>query len=139
LELFYDFTKSVGGSQRAESVLEAMLDKTRELLRADTARIALFSDDVGRQVVRVEARTGEALSATSATELIDAPWLAQRVIERREVVVIPRGTRDVLRKRYLASIRARDAMIAPLLGTGGVIGVITVGDRIGEVTSFDDE
>ena len=32
LQLFYDFTKAIGGSQRAESVLEAILEQARELL-----------------------------------------------------------------------------------------------------------
>ena len=85
LELFYDFTKAVGGSLRAESVLEAMLEKTCELLRSDIARIALFSDEVGKQVVRVESRNGRP-AMTSAGSLVDAPWLEERVVNRREVV-----------------------------------------------------
>ena len=41
LSLFYDFTTTVAGSLRAELVLETILDKTRELLRADFAEITV--------------------------------------------------------------------------------------------------
>ena len=139
LQLFYDFTKSVGGSLRAGSAIEAILDKTRDLLRADVAIVSLFADEIGSQVVRVESRHGTGAATTNARALLDEAWLTQRVIDQGNVVVVARGTADAQESDYLASIGVRDAMVAPLRGKTGVIGVIVVGDRIGEVSSFDAE
>ncbi len=138
LQLFYDFTKSVGGSLRAGSAIEAILEKARELLRADVATIALFTDPPGRQVIRVESRAGD-MTTTPAKELIDVTWLANLVLDRGTVVAIARGSDDPDEQGYLTSIDARDVMVAPLQGKAGVIGVITVADRVGEVSSFDAE
>ena len=57
LQLFYDFTKAIGGSQRAESVLEAILEQARELLRADVAELTLESPDADGPGLRA-ARAG---------------------------------------------------------------------------------
>jgi diguanylate cyclase (GGDEF)-like protein len=139
LSLFYDFTTTVAGSLRAELVLETILEKTRELLRADFAEIRVLSSDGGSEILHLAARTDGLLVADTVDTLISATCLVAPVIDRHRVAVVARGTRDTDERGFLDQMGVRDAMVAPLIAKGALIGAITVGDRIGEVGTFDGE
>ena len=62
-----------------------------------------------------------------------------RVASEDVAVLVARPiTNDRLRKHF-AERNMRDAMVAPLHGEGTVIGTMTVGNRLGEVTTFNSE
>jgi diguanylate cyclase (GGDEF)-like protein len=140
LSLFYDFTTTVAGSVRAEPVLETILEKTRELLRADFAEITVLrGDGGGGEILHLAARTDAPIVAGTVDALVPAPCLVGPVVDRHRVAIVARGTRDVEERTFLEHAGIRDAMVAPLLTNGEVMGAITVGDRIGEVSTFDSE
>ncbi|MGZ4804383.1 MAG: putative bifunctional diguanylate cyclase/phosphodiesterase [Acidimicrobiia bacterium] len=139
LSLFYDFTTSVADSLRAERVLETILDKARELLRSDYAEIRVVDGEHDGRVLHVSARADAPLVADSRSELESTEWLRAEVIERRDVAILRRTTRETRERDLLDQLGTRDAMVAPLLGKAGVIGTITVGDRLGEVSTFDGD
>jgi diguanylate cyclase (GGDEF)-like protein len=139
LSLFYDFTTTVAGSMRAELVLETILDKTRELLRADFAEIRVTSGDGRNEILRLASREGTPALADTVDALVPAPEAVAALVERQRVVVIPRGSRDDDHGTVLDRLDLRDAMVAPLTADGALIGTITVGDRVGEVATFDHE
>jgi diguanylate cyclase (GGDEF)-like protein len=139
LSLFYDFTTTVAGSLRAELVLETILEKTRELLRADFAEVRVRSGDGRGEILHLASREGAPAVADTVDALVADPVAVGPAIERQRVAVIGRGTRDDAEQALLDRLELRDAMVAPLLAKGDVIGTITVGDRIGEVATFDHE
>jgi len=49
---------------------------------------------------------------------------------------MPRGTKDPHHREYLAQRRWREAIVVPLRGDAGVIGTLSVADRMGEVRRF---
>jgi len=91
LQLFYDFTKAIGGSQRAESVLESILEQARELLRADVAELTLESPDPGGPVFALRAQGDMPFETSVPAQLLPSEWMRARVIEEDKVALVPRS------------------------------------------------
>jgi len=53
--------------------------------------------------------------------------------------VCAKGTRDPLLRAYLAQRGRRDCLIAPLFADASPLAVLVVANRLGDVTTFDDE
>ena len=99
LQLFYDFTKAIGGSQRAESVLEAILEQARELLRADVAELTLESPDADGPVFALRAQGDMPFETSVPAQLLPSEWMRARVIDEDKVVLIPRKTKEPEHRR----------------------------------------
>ncbi|HET6811347.1 MAG TPA: EAL domain-containing protein, partial [Acidimicrobiales bacterium] len=151
LQLLYDFTRMVGASVRAEAVMDEVLAEARKLLRAARAEVVLVDRATGaaghrlrneepsdRSVLPPDAPLPGELLTERGTGLEDQ-WVWREVVEYGRPVVIARTTRDRRRLDYLEKLQVRDCIAAPLRAEDGVVGIIMVADRLGEVSTFDDE
>ena len=142
LQLLYDFTRMVGSSVRAEAVMDQVLAEARRLLRATRAEIVLVDRDNGRpgQVIRnVDANAETNPDCIPAVPPGKEEVLWREVVGQGRSVVVPRTAREPSRISYLRALGARDCMVAPLRSEGEVVGTITVADRLGNVSTFDDQ
>ncbi|HEX4490097.1 MAG TPA: EAL domain-containing protein [Acidimicrobiia bacterium] len=137
LQLFYDFTRAIGGSQRAESVLESILEQARELLRADVAELTLESPDPDGPVFALRAQGDMPFETSVPAHLLPSEWMRGRVIGEGKTVLVPRSTKQADEQEHLDWLCVRDCIVAPLHGAKGVVGTLTVGDRLGETSTFD--
>jgi diguanylate cyclase (GGDEF)-like protein len=137
LQLFYDFTRAIGGSQRAESVLEAILEQARELLRADVAELTLESPEAGGPVFALRAQGEMPFETSVPAQLLPSEWMRDRVIKEGKVVLVSRSTKLPEHQEHLDWLCVRDCIVAPLHGANGVVGTLTVGDRLGDTSTFD--
>jgi diguanylate cyclase (GGDEF)-like protein len=137
LQLFYDFTRAIGGSQRAESVLEAILEQARELLRADVAELTLESPDADGPVFALRAQGDMPFETSVPAQLLPSEWMRARVVNEDKVVLVPRSTKVPAHQEHLDWLCVRDCIVAPLHGANGVVGTLTVGDRLGDTSTFD--
>lgn len=134
----YGFTHVVGRAQGVDQVLHRVLEQAQEVLRAEYAEIT-FTPVPGRHPVRISMDGDgrperEPLPAHAA-----ADPLRRAVLDGWEPVLMPRGARDDARRRFLRERGLRDAILVPLRAEADIIGTLLVGDRLGEVRSFDDE
>ena len=151
LQLLYDFTRMVGASVRAEAVMDEVLAEARKLLRAARAEVVLVDRATGRAGHRLRNeeppdRLSPALDSPPPGELVtddaaglEDQWAWREVVEKGHPVVISRTTRDRRKLDYLEKLGVRDCIAAPLRAEDGVVGIIMVADRLGEVSTFDDE
>ncbi len=137
LQLFYDFTKAIGGSQRAESVLESILDQARELLNADVAELTLESPDPDGPVFALRAQGEMPFETSVPASLLPSEWMRNRVVDEGRVILVPRSTKVPEHLDHLEWLCVRDCIVAPLHGPTGVVGTLTVGDRLGDTSTFD--
>ncbi|HEX5267582.1 MAG TPA: EAL domain-containing protein [Acidimicrobiales bacterium] len=151
LQLLYDFTRMVGAAVRAEAVMDEVLAEARKLLRAARAEVVLVDRATGaaghrlRNEEQADRANGSAEAPLPGELLTDegsgleGQWVWREVVENGRPVVIARTTRDRRKLDYLEKLGVRDCIAAPLRAEDGVVGIIMVSDRLGEVSTFDDE
>jgi diguanylate cyclase (GGDEF)-like protein len=135
LQLLYDFTRAVSGGRRAESVLTAILEQVRRALRADIAELVLVGLD-GERCLRMRLSGENDVTSAMVDAASGAPFW-DKVVERHEVVLVPRASRRSGRAELLRELEVQDLAIAPLFGEEGVAGYLLVADRLGDTSTFD--
>ena len=105
----FAFTQTVGAAQTTDDVVATLLQRARDLLRAESA------------VLRLPPEHHDA----------DLP------IPAGEPLIVPRGTRDPLLRSWLVSQGLRDALLVPLRDRDEVLGVLQVSNRLGQTSTFD--
>ena len=72
-------------------------------------------------------------------QLLPSEWMRARVIDEDKVVLVPRSTKLEEHQEHLDWLCVRDCIVAPLHGANGVVGTLTVGDRLGDTSTFDTQ
>jgi diguanylate cyclase (GGDEF)-like protein len=133
LQLLYDFTQMVNGSERPDEVLEAILSKARELLRAERAGIHVPGDaDSPARELWVHADEQGVREAVSPLPLA----IAEQLISGGVTVVAPRDSKDPLQRDMAAALEVEDCVVSPLLASGKT-GLLLVAGRLTSVSTFD--
>jgi diguanylate cyclase (GGDEF)-like protein len=137
LERLYRFSQVVSDRPEVDEVLQTILDQATEVLRADHAEVLFLPGEAAQHAVRVAAQPGGRLSRTPCSLTDRGPWA--RAVATGDPVLIPRDSRDVPDRAFLTAEGLRDTIIVPLRGEAGLIGALLVGDRVGEVRTFDGD
>jgi diguanylate cyclase (GGDEF)-like protein len=109
LNRLFAFTQTVGSAQDSEGVVAELLTQARELLAAESA------------VLRLR---------------VTEPTSPDDLVADARPVVLPRGTRDPVQRRWLAKAGLRDALLVPLRDHDDVVAVLQVGNRLGVSGTF---
>jgi diguanylate cyclase (GGDEF)-like protein len=138
LERLYRFSQAVSNAPEIDQVIGNLLTEARELLRSERA-YALFVSPEDALVARIALGADGALtrSETSLTEA-DA-WLVGHVISDGSHLLMPRTTKDDAARAWLEAKGLQDAVVVPLGGGAGVVGILVVADRLGDIRTFDQD
>ena len=137
LERLYRFTQAISSSPEVDEVLSSVLAEARDLLHAEHAE-AVFVGAEGGALARVRlGATGRLTRSEGLPGAVDQ-WLLDQVMEEGASLTLARGTRDADERSWLEVHGARDAVAVPLRSGAGVLGVIVVTNRLGEVRTFED-
>jgi diguanylate cyclase (GGDEF)-like protein len=138
LERLYRFTQAVSSSPEVDEIHRNVLAEARALLHAERAEVSFLASD-GGDVAHVRLGAIGRLGRSSEPPTPADQWLLSRVVDEGEPLLITRGTRDADERRWLDAQVAREAVAVPLRGGAGVLGVLIVTDRLGDVRSFDHD
>ena len=136
LERLYRFSQAVSGSTEIDQVMTSVLGEAKELLRSDRASAAFVGPD-GSLIARVRLGPTGGLARSEDPSTPDDDWVIQHVVEGGQPLLMPAGTRDPVVRRWLASYGMREAVAVPLTGGTGIVGVLVVADRQGDVRTFE--
>ncbi len=134
LELLYESSRLLHYAPELDSAIVALLDHARRMFRAERAEILLFPDPLIDSALRTSSggRDGPE-SMVPVTVPVDDPLRARTAVEGRAF-----GAR--LGPTWTTHPQAvREAMIGPLVGESGVIGALTIINRLGEGTTFNGD
>jgi diguanylate cyclase (GGDEF)-like protein len=137
-ERLYRFAQAVTSAPEVDETLRKLLKEAKELLRAERAEVAFVASD-GGEVAHVRLGATERLGRSSEAPADTEQWLLSRVVGDGDPLLISRGTRDAAERRWLDAQVAREAIAVPLRGGTGILGVLTVTDRIGDVRTFAED
>jgi diguanylate cyclase (GGDEF)-like protein len=139
LEALYEATQALHGSPQLEDAMATAVDQASKLLDAQMCEIVLLRSGAEGDAYSTRRRSGEDLEIMVSVDLdlLDAFW--DEVIFRRKAVLLPRPIGAAGDRGYLADRGVKDAVIAPLVGPDGVVGVMVVANRFGDVSTFDEQ
>ena len=132
LELLYDFTRDVGGAVNIDGVALRLLQRAREILRAEHAEVILESREFSGGAIRLVA-SGDGIDRVPDTKF--SRELRDRAITGSSAV-LPRTTKDPTQRKVLDNTGLKDALLVRLAPDEQLTATILVGDRLGDVTTF---
>ncbi len=137
LELLYQFTQAVRGSGNAEQIVTDVLAQARQMVRAEIAELAILptGDNQGIDWLVLD---GDSDLPTRTLEPSLHPSLAA-LVEGGRPVVGSKSVRDPRIRAHLAQRGHRDCIVAPLVADDQLIGILTVANRLGDVSTFDEQ
>ncbi|MEA2499577.1 MAG: hypothetical protein QOH26_1982 [Actinomycetota bacterium] len=140
IEFLYESTRMAHRSLQSQSAITSLCTQARKMFRAEVASITLFGNEDGKGARQTTLGPAEEMSLMEEIDLHPTEGVWARVASEQQAILIPRPIQNERLRRHFAAIGVhRDAMVAPLLGEQGVVGTIMVGDRLGDVSSFDLE
>ena len=135
LERLYRFSQAVSNSPEIDQVMATVLGEAKELLRSERASAAFVGPD-GGLIARVRLGSSGRLARSEEPSTPEDDWVLRQVVQGGQPLLMPRTTRDPDARRWLASYGMREAVAVPLNGGSGVVGVLVVADRLGDVRTF---
>jgi diguanylate cyclase (GGDEF)-like protein len=136
LEFLYESLKETQGTTELGALLEELLGAAGHVTRADYVEFVLFPGEGEAATRAVRDKDGELRFGPDALGPIDQR-AADLLPAAGGVVVLPTGRPASVFDEFLAARGLRDAMIAPLRAYGEPFGFLTVGDKTGDVGTFD--
>ena len=138
MEFLYESMRAAQGSPEFGLAIGQLLVAARRLLRAEYAEILLMTPGAGDQVLRsVSGPAGELLMhpepLTTAVELV-----FEQTIAADRSILLPRNRQPHPVDSFLAVGGLTDALLGALMGEERVFGVLVVGTRTGDVSTFDE-
>jgi diguanylate cyclase (GGDEF)-like protein len=135
LELLYESSRILQNSPELDSALVALLHHAREMFRAEVAELVVYprrNDDPA--ALRTRSLLGAEAEVMAPLVLSPADPIRRRVaVDPRPFFHVPDpGSR-------FSGPPIRQAMTSPLTGERGLVGELTVANRLTEGTSFGDD
>jgi len=134
LELLYQSSRILQHSPELDRALIALLDHARDMFRAELAEVLLEPVDRAGQPLRTTSLEDGEAELMVPVELSDGEPVRLRArTEQRAFFATPARTPGGRR------LAIRQAMIAPLVGESGTIGILSVVNRATEGSTFGDD
>jgi len=131
LELVYQSSRILQHSPEIDTALLALLEHARAMFRAELAEVVLDPSGDGRGVLRTTSVEGLEAEAIAPIDGLNLEPDVRRQLDARRA-----GFVRINRTPGGRETAIRQAMVAPLAGESGVIGIITVANRLTEGTAF---
>ena len=126
LERHHGFAQSLIREHDTSSIINEVLDRTRELLQAEVAELHLDGS--------IYRSTSKGSALTTATSIATDYWLERT--RGGGAVLLTQGTKDPQERALLAEAGVHEAAAAPVSNSDQTNGVLVVMERMGDVTFF---
>lgn len=137
MESLYEFTRRLHRSLKVEPTVQALLSQAREMFRGEVAAVTLFPEPGETEATRMTLGPGHGPVHTEPIALDPTEGVWARVASEDQAVLLGRPIQSPRLRAHYAARGIRDAMVAPLRGNDSIIGVILVGNRMSDVSTFD--
>lgn len=138
LEFLYESTRRLQRAATIDDALRVLLEQARTMFRAEMAWITFFGPEDGRPM-RTILGPGDRVQVIDPIDLDPREGVWARVAAEAQPVLLARPIRSERLRAYFDGFGIRDAIVAPIAGDNGVTGTMLVGNRLGQVASFNEE
>jgi diguanylate cyclase (GGDEF)-like protein len=137
LELLYESTRVTQGPMQDESMVLSLLAKARQMFQAEIAEVTLFGPADPKSALRTSLGPGDHTEVLRPVELDPTDGIWARVASEGQAVIVPRPIRNERLREHFSARGMHDAIVAPLRGDQGVVGVMLVANRLGDFSTFN--
>ncbi|CAN5724473.1 hypothetical protein BH24ACT26_BH24ACT26_19760 [soil metagenome] len=138
LQLLHESTRVDHTTMNLQSVVLPLLSQAREMMRAEIAEATLFPE-TGETSVTTTLGPGEHLSPMVPVVLDPTEGVWARVASEGQGVLVARPIASERLRHHFEERDIKDAMVAPVRAESGIVGMVMVANRLGDVSTFDDE
>ncbi|HXJ62743.1 MAG TPA: EAL domain-containing protein [Actinomycetota bacterium] len=139
LEFLYESMRATQGAPEFGLAVGELLVAARRLLRADYAEILLSSPKPGEPALRsVSGPSGQMLMHPETLTGVDHDALERTGAAERSML-LPRRRGAHLLDEFLAARGLEDAVVGALRGEQRIFGLMVVGGRVSDVSTFSEE
>jgi signal transduction histidine kinase len=134
--------RATGLAQRSlkrEDMIPELLQQMRAMFNAEIAEVLLWPEEPGQPLDRCQIGPGDDRTDFDAVSPNPVEGVWARVAAEREAVLLARPIRNDALRRFFGERQIRDAIVAPICSDDQLLGVITVADRLGDFTTFDND
>lgn len=138
LQFLYDSSRMLHGQAEVDTKVQELLTQTAQMFRAEVTEITLFPDHDGGPALRIALGPGGRANAIERVDL-DPEVVQLATAAANDGGLLLTDSSRHSRKVRLTDRRLREAMVAALPGESGPLGVMVVGNRLDDVSTFDTE
>jgi signal transduction histidine kinase len=140
LEVLYGTTRSMQHTLEIEPAIMNLLGHARAMFRAEVAQLTMWTTEDPTTGLRSSLGPGEMSASMIEIDLDPREGIWARVAAEGQALLFPKPIQnDRLRVHFASRNIKKDAMVAPVFSGEMVVGTLLVGDRLGDVSTFDDE
>jgi diguanylate cyclase (GGDEF)-like protein len=139
LEFLYEASRMLQSSNDVESAMRSLLSRACAMFHAELGELTLFPSTGDELAYRTRVGRGHDAEVMVPVDLEPLDEGMMELLAGAGALLIRSGPRDPVADAYLRSRGLRDAMVVSLHGEVRVMGTMLLGNRNGDVKSFDDE
>jgi diguanylate cyclase (GGDEF)-like protein len=139
LEFLYEASRMLQQSSDVESAMGSLLSRACAMFHAELGEFTLFPATGEELAYRTRVGRGSDAEVMIPIDLEPVDEGMMELLADGHALLIRSGRCDPVADAYLRSRRLRGAMIVSLHGEVRVMGTILLGNRSGDVKSFDEE
>ncbi len=139
LEFLYEAGRMLQEASDVESAMASLLSRACAMFHAELGELTLFPANGEELAYRTRAGRGHDGEALFPVDLEPVDEGMMELLAGTDALLIRSGRRDPVADAYMRSRGLRDAMIVSLHGEVRVMGTILIGNRSGDVKSFDED
>jgi diguanylate cyclase (GGDEF)-like protein len=132
LDFLNQSTRILQETKEIEAGLLLLLHNARDMFRGEIAEILMFSSNEGETALRTTVGPGD-----EETVMLPVPMTGS-VDDEFAASFLQEASNDKVLASYLDARGFSDAMLAPMLGETRLIGVMVLANRLGDVSTFDN-
>jgi diguanylate cyclase (GGDEF)-like protein len=137
LRFIHESTRILHASPELDHSVLDVLAHACEMVRAETAEIILFSPTDDEVAVRWRVGGEGGVETTDAVTLGPADLYLAAVAVRGDAATLTTAREDATIRPALERRGIRDAIVAGLRSESRMIGLLVIGNRLGEMSTFD--
>ncbi len=139
LRSLYEATRMSYGERKLEDSMRSLLARTCEMFRAERATLILFAREEQDAHLETSFHSDGKFRFLEPVELDPAQGVWSRVVAEEVTLLLTPETTSRKLRSDLEKEGIREAMVAPVRGSEGVIGLLQVSNRVQKNLGFSDE
>jgi diguanylate cyclase (GGDEF)-like protein len=138
LEFLYEASRMLQSSNDVESAMRSLLSRACAMFHAELGELTLFPSTGDELAYRTRVGRGDDAEVMVPVDLEPLDEGMTELLARNGALLVRSGPRDPVADAYLRSRGLRDALIVSLHGEVRVMGTMLLGNRDGDIKSFDE-